>query len=426
MNWLEFITFDNALIRNVVLGSTLLALSSSVVGCFTLLRKRALVGDAVSHSVLPGVCLAFLFQGTKDPLVLLIGAFITGWLSLLTIDLITKRSRIPEDAATGLVLSVFFGVGILLLTYIQHLPNLANQSGLDSFLFGNILSISEKDLYVFGAVAICLLTCVWLFYKEFQVLSFDEGYASTIGMPVKGLRLLLTTLTVLAVVVGIQSVGVVLMAALLITPAAAARFLTNRLGPMVIIAAIIGATAGLTGTFISSAFRTPTGPWIVMALSIMALGAFFFAPKQGILAKWIRQRHWNRQIQDENILKAIFQFQLDNNSNDPVQTETLIKWRPMEAKQLRSGLKRLSSQGYLEQNNGWLLTQVGQKRGERITRLHRLWETYLTKYLKIAPDHVHEDAESIEHIITPELELELEKLLDYPEKDPHDSSIPRS
>ncbi|MBF8962170.1 metal ABC transporter permease [Pontibacter sp. FD36] len=425
-DFLEFFSFTDANIRYVALGSVLLAASSAVVGCFTLLRKRALVGDAVAHAVLPGVCLAFILSGTKNPFILLIGAFVTGWLSLVVIDFITSRSRIKEDTAIGLVLSVFFGIGILLLTAIQQTGNAA-QSGLDKFLFGSAASLIGEDLIAFGVVAVLLLVAVVLFYKELTLLCFDQAYARTIGFPVRGLELLLTTLTVFAVVVGIQAVGVVLMAAMLITPAAAARFWTENLKVMLILAALIGAFSGIAGAFVSyTAPSMPTGPWIVLIVSMIAILSFALAPGRGWIARILRQRRNKTRILEENLLKLLYQLgELRQDYDSARSLEELLERRNIPRKEAISGLQKLKRQGYLQQENKrWLLTPEGEKRGRRVVRLHRLWELYLTQYLNLASDHVHEDAETIEHIITPELEQRLIEELNYPDLDPHSARIP--
>lgn len=423
---ITFFSFQNPNIRYVTGGSVLLAISSALVGCFTFLKKKALVGDAVAHAVLPGICLAFLLSGTKNPVYLIIGAFITGWLSLILIDVITRKSKIKEDTAIGLILSVFFGVGILLLTMIQHSGNAA-QSGLDSFLFGKAAALVGQDLMIFSIISICLLLGVILFYKEFALISFDEDFAKSIGFPVKRLELALTTLTVLAVVTGIQAVGVVLMAAMLITPAAAARFWTNKLNIMLLLAAIFGAFSGVSGAYISYvAPSMPTGPWIVMVISMIALTSFFVAPEKGILYKLIRQSKIKKRILSENILKLFYQLgEMDHNFDEQRSIEEIQTKRPIKTPTLLAGLNKLTHQGFLKHLKGtWQLTDQGQKKGQRIVKLHRLWEVYLTKYLRIAPDHVHEDADNIEHILTPELEARLEALLQYPTSDPHESNIP--
>jgi len=422
----EFFSFSDPSIVSVVVGAILLTASSAVVGTFTFLKKKALVGDAVAHSVLPGICLAFILSGTKNPIWMILGAFLTGWISLVIIDHITTKSKIKEDTAIALILSVFFGIGILMLTNIQHSGNPA-QTGLDSFLFGKAAALVGQDLIVFGIVAVILIITVALFFKELKLIAFDSNYAKALGLPVKALDLLLTSLTVLAVVTGIQAVGVVLMAAMLITPAAAARFWTNDVFKMTLIAAILGGISGLSGAYVSYvAPAMPTGPWIVIIISVIAIVSFFIAPKRGIFARSIQQRKLQRLIMDENLLKEL--YHLGEKDEDPYKGRTvdeIIEERFFPKKKLKIALMRLKRQGFLEKKQGyWSYTEAGKIKGQRVVKLHRLWELYLSKYMKIAPDHVHEDAETVEHIITPELEARLEKMLEYPEFDPHEEKIP--
>jgi manganese/zinc/iron transport system permease protein len=423
---LDFLSFSDPNTRYVVLGVMLMSAGSAVLGCFTFLRKKALIGDAIAHAVLPGVCVAFILSGEKNPITLLLGAFATGWLSVYAVDYIKKNSRLKEDSAIGLVLSVFFGMGILLLTYIQHSGN-ASQSGLDSFIFGKAASLVSLDVYVFGTVAVLLILAVFLLYKEFTLISFDTNFAVSMGFPVKALEFILTTLTVLAVIVGIQAIGVVLMAAMLITPAAAARFWTNRLPVMLLLAAIFGMISGISGAFVSyNASGMPTGPWIVIFISSIAILSFLFAPQKGLAYRWNTRRKHKGVIMEENILKAFYQLgELDENFFKERTALELSQKRGYPIMVLNRWFNILIKRGYLISGNGkYALTEEGRIKGQRVTKLHRLWEMYLTEYVNLAPDHVHDDAENIEHIITPEIEKKLEEQLHYPDKDPHDSTIP--
>lgn len=425
-NLLEFLSLKDPNVRYVVLGSIWLTASSAIVGSFSFLKKKTLTGDAVAHSVLPGVCLAFILSGSKNPLYLIPGAFITGWISLVLIDKITAYSKIKEDTAIGLILSVFFGLGILALTYIQH-AGYADQSGLDHFLFGKAASIVSGDLITFSVIAIVLIISVIFFYKEFLIISFDEQFAGAIGMPVRKIELLLTTLTVLAVVIGIQAVGVVLMAAMLITPAAAARYWTDNLKILILLAAVFGAVSGISGAYVSYiAPAMPTGPWVVVVISTIAMLSFMFAPRRGTVSRLFRQIRIKKKINDENTLKTMYQLSEETkNFFAPISLENILAKRSKHRSSLEKSLSRLASDGYLEKvDKGWEFTNAGLRKGKRIVKLHRLWEVYLTQYLHIAPDHVHDDAENIEHVITPELEERLEKLLNYPKVDPHQSEIP--
>ncbi len=422
----QFLSFSDPNVLFVVLGTMLLGASAAIVGCFSFLRKRALVGDAIAHSILPGVCLAFMVSGSKNPLYLIIGAFITGWLSLLLIDGITRTTKLKSDTAIGIILSVFFGVGILLLTSIQHSGN-ASQAGLDKFLFGKAASLTKDDVYVFGTIAAILILVVILFYKEFKLISFNPDYAKVIGLPVRFLEFMLATITVLAVAVGIQAVGVVLMAALLITPASGARFWTDKLGVMILIATFFGAISGFLGSYISYvAPAMPTGPWIVMCLSLLTVGSIWFAPKTGMLARFRVQQDNQRKILIENVLKLFYHLgEKDGGFKKQRSIKVLLATRDLRMKELKRGLLLLKKENWLrKKGDHWVITESGLNEAKRVIKLHRLWEMYLNQRLKLEPDHVHNDAEAIEHIITPELERQLEKELNYPTKDPHQSTIP--
>lgn len=423
--FIEFFTFKYPNIKYVVLGSVLLSMSASIVGCFTFVRKKALMGDVISHAVLPGICLSFMISGTKDPFLLILGAFATGWISILAMDYITAYSKLKEDTATGISLSVFFGIGILMMTYIQQSGNAA-QSGLDTFLFGKAAALVGTDLYVFSSVAVLVLLVVVALYKEFKFISFDPEMAQIQGIPVKTLQFILTSLTVLAVVTGVQAVGVVLMAAMLITPAAAAKYWTSRFSALIGLAALFAALSGISGAYISYAVPSmPTGPWIVLILSLIALISIFFSPRKGVVLKFIKRAKIKKELLEENLLKTLYKLENENNGRT-LSINAIKKAFGYEQSKLNAGIQRLKYHNYLKPENGsWKLTPEGRQKGKRIVRLHRLWELYLTEYLRIAPDHVHEDAETVEHIITPELEAELQKLLDYPERDPHDEVIPR-
>lgn len=424
---IEFFSFSDPNIRYVVLGSMLLAASCAIVGVFIVLKKKALIGDAISHSVLPGIAAAFLFSGNKNIPMMIIGAFISGWLAIVLIDYITRHSKIKKDAAISIVLTVFFGLGVVLLTHIQH-SGYASQSGLESFIFGNAAALIGNDVIVFSVIAVVLVLTVIAFFKEFTLTAFDEPFATAIGLPVSRLELLLTTLTVLAVVTGITAVGVVLMAAMLITPAAAARFWSDDLKKIVVIAACFGAFSGLAGAFISYlAPAMPTGPWMVVVSSVIAFFSFFFAPKKGSVQRWWSKKQHIKTTEEENILKVF--YQLGENQDDfsgKYTLSELIGNKVLNRSKVTSSLRRLKWDGLTGfENERWHLTKKGLKESARIVRLHRLWELYLTKYMQMPAHKVHENAEMIEHVLTPEIERELEIQLGYPERDPHESIIPR-
>lgn len=262
--------FDNYTLRTVALGTAALGAVSGAVGSFAVLRRQSLLGDAISHAALPGVVLAYLLTQSKSPLVLVLGAAAAGWLGTLVVLAVTRTSRIPFDSALGMVLSVFFGFGVVLLGYSQKTGD-AGQAGLNNFLFGQAATLLSSDLHVIAGLGAGAVIVLALFWKEFKVLSFDPDFTASLGFPVRGLNVLLSSLLVLAIVIGLQAVGVVLMSALVIAPAVAARQWTDRLGVMVILAAVFGATAGLVGTVVSDSYRLPTGPAIVLCATAWVL-----------------------------------------------------------------------------------------------------------------------------------------------------------
>ena len=245
--------FTDYTLRTVALGAATLGAVSGALGTYAVLRRQSLLGDAISHAALPGIALAFLLTGSKLPLVLMLGAALAGWLATLLVMAVVSTTRIKYDSALGLMLSVFFGFGLVLLTFIQKLPN-ANQAGLDTFLFGQAAALVQRDVVTMaglGGVALLAMGCFW---KEFKLLSFDAEFGKSLGFPVRWLDVGLTTLLVIAIVIGLQTVGVVLMSAMIIAPPAAARQWTDRLGLMVMLSMLFGALAGVSGALLSAGF----------------------------------------------------------------------------------------------------------------------------------------------------------------------------
>lgn len=290
--------FTDYTLRNVALGSALLGITGGVIGAFAVLRRQSLLGDALSHAALPGIGLAFLLSGGKAPLWLLLGGGVTAWLAALAMITVLRFTRLSEDAALGTMLASFFGFGIALLTFIQNGSN-ANQSGLDKFLFGQAATIVAADVILMAALAALALGAVALLFKEFKLISFDPSYAATIGLPAPLLGTLLTSLAVVAVMIGLQSVGVVLMAAMLVAPAVAARQWTDHLGKMLLLSAGFGAASGVTGALVSAAVTNlPTGPLVIVVISIIMILSLLFAPLRGLLWARLSAARRDRNLRD--------------------------------------------------------------------------------------------------------------------------------
>ncbi|MBN2551007.1 MAG: metal ABC transporter permease [Anaerolineales bacterium] len=365
--------FFDYTIRTVALGAMVLGIVSGALGAFALLRKQSLLGDAISHAALPGVVLAFLLTRSKEALVLILGAAIAGWLATLWMSAITRNTRIKEDNALGLVLAVFFGFGLMLLTYTQSLPD-SRQAGLDTFLFGQAATLLVRDVLTMAGLGIIAILLLAFFWKEFKLLSFDREFAASLGLPVAALDVILTTLLVIAIVIGLQAVGVVLMSALVVAPAAAARQWTDRLGVMVALSASFGAISGLVGALISSTGAgLSTGPLVVLTASAIVLFSMFLAPNRGLFWGWVRQQRNRRQLRLESVLADL--FLLGNQHGNIRHAHSVQALRAMSAGRggVQNSLLRLKEQGLVEQVDeyNWALTLQGVETARQKANLNQ-------------------------------------------------------
>lgn len=274
----------------VLAGISMVGLLAGVLGVFVLLRGQSLLGDAISHAALPGIALAFLITHSKSQLILLVGGAFSGAIGMVLVTLVTTQTRLKKDAAQGMVLSIFFGLGLVLLTVIQKQP-ISNQSVLNKFLFGNVSTLLYTELYAIAAVSVSVLFCIKLFWKELVAYSFDPLYVQAIGFGQKTLTLLLSSMLLLAIVVGLQSVGVILMSTMLIAPAAAARQWTSSARAMALLSGFFGAFSGVVGVFFSSSIPgMPTGPMIVVVASGIAFISLAGASYSNTLYAWGRAK----------------------------------------------------------------------------------------------------------------------------------------
>ncbi|ATX65007.1 metal ABC transporter permease [Roseinatronobacter bogoriensis] len=296
---------SSGIVRTVLMGAAILGAISGMLGAFAVLRRQSLLGDALSHAALPGICLGFIIAGTRDLGSILMGAFVTGALAALVMMLIVRRTTLKTDAALGIVLSVFFAVGVVLLSWVQGQGGAAS-AGLASFLFGQAAAILRSDLWIMGGIGLTALALVLALWKEFKLVSFDADFARAQGFPVTGLEAVLTVMVALAIVVGLQLVGVVLMVALLIAPAAAARQWTRTLGPMVVLSAVIGAASGAAGALISAASRgLATGPVVVLIATGIVIVSLLFAPQRGLIWQALAKRRARARISDGRVLTTL-------------------------------------------------------------------------------------------------------------------------
>lgn len=358
-------------IQNVMIGAAFLGLISGVLGSFAVLRKQSLLGDTLSHAALPGVCLGFIIAGTRDMGAILVGALVTGAAAALFMLVLTRNSRLKTDAGLGTALSVFFALGVVLLTFIQNSGNAA-QGGLDSFLFGQAAAILRSDLWMMGGVTLAALVLVTVFWKEFKLVSFDPVFARSLGLPVVALEVMLTVMIALAVVVGLQMVGVVLMAAMVIAPAVAARQWAGRLETMVVLAALIGMASGICGALISALARgLATGPLIILAASAAVIVSLLIAPGRGLVWEAMRQAKNRRQLRGQRVLTTL--YRLAAHHDDPQYPAEEAMVNAYHGVGTTPVLKRLESRGHITQTRHapevtphWTLTPEGLAEAERV------------------------------------------------------------
>ena len=272
----------------ILIGTSLIGITTGILGCFTLLNRQSLLGDTIAHATLPGLTGMFLIVLHQSYILLLLGAGLSGLLGALCVHLITSNSSLKKDAALGIILSTFFGVGIIFLTMIQKLPG-AHQAGIDKFLFGQAATLLYHDIYILTIITTIVLMTVIFLWKEFAIISFDQAYAQSIGMPVNTINIILTILIVLTIIVGLQTVGLILISSFLIAPALAARQWTSSLKTTVMLSIFFSLAATTTGTFISCiAPHIPTGPAIVIISTTITLLSIIASPTGLIVQRFYK------------------------------------------------------------------------------------------------------------------------------------------
>ncbi len=424
-NLWSVLTYDAPHNTVVVLrGTSILGLACGVAGSFLLLRKRALIADALSHAALPGVCVGFLVAASvgtaarfgfepRSLAVLVPSAAVFGMLGVLCVHLLTQIPRIKEDAAIGVVLSVFFALGIVLMGVVQRLPT-GQVAGLNQFIFGQAATMSAFDANLIGVLALVVILLTVLANKELKVLCFDHSYARAFGWSTFMLDGLLLGMVTTLTVIGLAAVGALLMVALLIIPPAAARFWTNRLTTMIVLSALIGATACHVGTACSAVFQNiPTGPAIVMACGTLFMISMLLAPQRGLIAAVLQRWSLARTVARQHLLRAMYEHGEIVDQPDPTVTiSDLMRRRTWSSSALHRTIRRSLRRGEMARvTDGYALSKSGRDAAARIVRTHRIWEHFLTTQADIAPSHVDRAADDIEHVLSDDLIHDLEQEL---------------
>ncbi len=438
-----FSFFTDPVLRAPTIGCMLMCLAAGLMGVFIFLRKQSLIGEALSHASYPGVILGVLAAGIlqvhdteelKLALFTLTGAFLTALLGLWVVQVLEKNMRVPSDAALCFVLSTFFGVGLTVTSEVQFSYTSLYKQAL-TYLYGQAATMTDSDIVIYGFFSGGIILVIFFLYKELKVLAFDRQYAISLGIPVKAMDTLLFILVALSIIIGIRSVGVVLMSAMLIAPAVAARQFTNRLSILFLLAAGFAMISGFLGNYLSvqltewfslsypaARIILPTGPMIVVVASVICLYSLLFAPERGLVIRLSRVACFRYTCICENILKTLWRI----GPQATLNCHEIAKYQSISSLYLKFLLWRMVQNGWIEMKKGryYGLTIDGRIRAAKIVRFHRLWEVYLVNYLGVGGEKVHRNAEEMEHIITPDLERELTLLLKDPKQDPHQQLIP--
>lgn len=436
-SWISPIRFFlDPIFQAPTLGCMLMCLASSCMGVIVQLKKRSLVGEALSHASYPGIALGVLLYAGLFAAVeslffpfLIGGALISSYLGLKFLYWLEERFQINSDAALCFVLSTFLGLGVLIASRMQFSHPLFYQQ-IQLFLYGQASTLVLFHVLIYGILSLCVVLSVRVLFHQIRAAHFDETYSKVVGVPVTRILFVTRLLLVLAIVVGVRSVGVVLMAGMLVAPAVAARQLSDRLSHIFVYSAVVGLLSGFLGNYLSvnlslhllNAYQIkitlPTGPIILIVAALFAFLSMLFAPKKGAFFRFVRIQRFHIKCLKENVLKAVFK-------SGGLSFKELKGHLHVLVPLLWVSVKVLTYRGLIQkQGKVYRLTDAGSLYSKKIVRLHRLWELYLHLYLGFDAQRVHTSAEEMEHILTPELERELTKSLDNPVSDPHDQLIP--
>lgn len=414
--WSQWLLPWDSLYLKGTLCSILVGLGCGVLGCFVVLRRMALIGDALSHAVLPGVVLAFIVTGDTQPVPLLIGAMVSGLVAAVLINVVTRHSRTKEDSSIGIVFTAMFAVGIVL---VSNLPR-GTHFDLKCFLWGEPLAVGPSDLTMMAIICGVVLAVVGLMYHRLKLVSFDPLVAAAMGVSVGAMHYLLMGMLSATVVAGLKTTGVILVVAMVITPASAAYQLTNRFSVMLVLAGLFGMISAVVGMSVAFVFNASTGPAMVVVATAIFGVSVLLSPSHGVVFDRLRRFRLARHVRGEDVLKAVYRLgPLPAGDHLPRIADHL----KMSAKLITRTLGRLRSEGLVAVHPEVVVTDAGRKHAQQIVRAHRLWETYLADRLGVPPDEVHSEAERLEH--AHDLAERLDESLGRPETDPHGSTIPR-
>jgi len=403
-----------------IIASSLVGIMLGVLGCFIVLRNMSLIGDALSHAVLPGIVVAFLIIGYST-IGFFVGASFAGLLTAIVISWIQQNVETKNDAAVGIIFTAMFSIGVMGISWISREGGV--HLDLDHFLFGNVLGVTNEDLWLSFSVTLYTITCTVLFYRYLFVTTFQPTIAQTMGISPKIVHYFLMMLLSFAIVASLSTVGVILVVSMLVTPAATALLISNRLKWVIVISATIGLLSTNIGYLIALLYGTTPAPAMTIVATLFYFLAVFFSPSKGLLLKM--NQNWNekKRIIREDILRQV----IKNPVTVGMSVKAIAKNLNLSIGKVKSFAQTMSKSSLITttQNDILILSDEGIKKAEKLVRAHRLWETYQVRQMGLNSNQIHNEADQLEHFLSEELIDEIDKELGYPINDPHDSPIPR-
>jgi len=428
----------------MIVASILCGIACALVGNFLVLRKLSLIGDALSHAVLPGIAASFLWFGSRSPWVALIGAGLIGVLSVWMIEMVRGLGRIEESAAIGVVFTALFALGIVMISRVEHVdldPSCVLYGNLETIVLETITTpLGEIPSVVLELGCICLFNalCTFVFWKWWTLSTFDTTLAQAQGVPVRFLSYLLASMVAMTCVVCFRAVGNILVVAMLIVPSAIAWMLTNRLGPMVLCSLLVAMVSSVFGHLLAISlphvwgFKSANSAAMVAVVSgCLLVLAIFIGPKRGLIWRWLHQRELLRRILAEDILALFYRHVEAHGSEDlsasdhALSVDRIASKLQASAQAILSAMSDLVAKQWVSgQGNLWNLTPSGYQQAQVLIRTHRLWEHYLREETGISDPRLHATAESLEHYTSSELRESLGQVTGGPTVDPHGKQIP--
>jgi len=413
----QILTTETWAIR-ALLASSMVGLMCGILGCFIVLRNMSLIGDALSHAVLPGVFFAFVFFGYST-IGFFLGSTIAGLITAIIISWIQQNVDTKGDAAIGIIFTAMFSIGVMGISWLNHSEGV--HLDLKDFLFGTVLGISNEDIGLTFAICLYTIICVIVFYRQLFITTFQSTIAETMGVSVKTIHYFLMLLLSFAIVASLRTVGVILVVAMLITPAATALLLSDRLNRVIVISGVIGILSAVFGLIASILLDTTPGPAMTICATIFYFMAVLFSPTKGLLFRFRQNTIEKHRVVREDILRQVIKKYPDASMG----ISEIANRLGIPISKIAKYARRMSQSQLLAiENNEVTLTKAGVAKAERLVRAHRLWETYQVKKMGLESSQIHAEADEIEHFLSEELLDEIDKELGYPTKDPHDSPIP--